>query len=357
MNLRNIWILIRKEFRQGAGNYMFVVAFVVPIVLTLLIALVFGDLFADKPRLGIYDASGESSLAAELAQHDGIDVRHYDSDAALQAAVERGTVEIGLALSADFGGDLPTGSDSGFVGYRWGEASFDHLLQLETVIGKAFLDSAEIQLPATINAQQLGDGEAASWSERLLPLLIIMSVMFGGLLVPASSLIEEKIRHTLVALTTTPTTLLDVYLAKMIVGFLISLVMGVVIMVLNNAFGTQPLLLLLIIALGALFAAVCGIILGSFSKDMDTFLGIVKAIGLVLYAPGILELFPQIPAWIGRIFPTYYIMNPLLAVSQDGARLGDVADELAILCAFVGLLLFAFTRVLERQQQQLALAA
>ncbi len=110
------------------------------------------------------------------------------------------------------------------------------------------------------------------------------------------------------------------------------------------------------IALGGLMSSVLGVILGSVSRDMETFMGIIKVLGLVLYAPGLLELFPRIPAWIGRVFPTYYVMNPLLEISQNAAHFTDIALDLAISSvAFIAVLLFVLTRVIQQQQEKLAL--
>jgi ABC-2 type transport system permease protein len=124
----------------------------------------------------------------------------------------------------------------------------------------------------------------------------------------------------------------------------------------NNAFGHQPLLLVTVVAMGALMASSIGIIMGSVVNDMDALMGVIKAFGIVLFAPGILQMFPSLPEWIGRFFPTYYILNPLLAVSQNGAGLGDIAVDLAVLAGITGILILVLTRLLERQQKQLALA-
>ena len=57
--------------------------------------------------------------------------------------------------------------------------------------------------------------------------------------------------------------------------------------------------------------------------------------GIFLYAPAILYMFPEVPQWVARIFPTYYIIQPLIEVSQAGAGWPDIALEIFIL---VGLL-------------------
>lgn len=356
MSLRRIWILLVKELRQGAGNFFFIYSLVIPVALSLLVALVFGDLFAATPRLGIYDAGGESALAQVLLDHESIDTTLYESEAALQEAVERGAVEVGLSLPPGFEAALQGEGAIDFTAYRWGEAGVRNLLLLESAVGRAVVDALGVELPVSVNAEQLGSADTATWGQRLLPLILLMAIMLGGLLIPASSLIEEKQRRTLVALTTTPTSLLDVYAAKMLIGFLISALMGLVILLLNDALGNRPALLILVVTMGAVMSSALGIIMGSVVQNVDAMLGLLKALGVLLFAPGILELFPQVPQWVARIFPTYYMLNPLLEVSQRGATFGDIAVELAILAAMVGVLLLALTRVIERQQARLALA-
>ncbi len=359
MDIQRIWVLMGKEIRLGATNFMSIYVVVMPVILSLLVALVFGDLFAGTPRLGIHDAGGNESLVQAFLDHPSIKTSTYGTEAALEAAVGRGTVEVGLGLSDGFASALASGdTEANLTTYQWGEAGVRSLLLLESVVARTIVEGSGIgfdQLPVSINEMQLGKANTATWSQRLLPLILIMSIVLSGLFVPASSLVDEKQKGTLVALTSTPTSLLDVYLAKTLVGVILSGVMAVVILSLNSSFAGQLGLLFLVIALGGLMSSVLGVILGSVSRDMETFMGIIKVLGLVLYAPGILQIFPQVPEWIGRVFPTYYVMNPLLEVSQNAAHFADIALDLAILVAFIAVLLFILTRVIQQQQEKLAL--
>ncbi len=359
MDIQRILTLLGKEVRLGATNFMSIYVLVMPAVLSLLIALVFGDLFAQTPRLGIYDASGSQQVIQSLLDHPSINTTLYNSEDALKRAVERGAEEVGLSLPASFAGALQSDSaEIDFIAYRWGEAGVRNLLLLESAIGRAMTEavgSGIDQLPVSVNAQQLGSANNLTWSQRLLPLLLIMSIVLGGLFIPATSLIEERQKHTLIAITTTPTTLLDVYLSKTLMGFILSAIMAVIILLLNGALAGHIALLILVIALGGLMSSVFGIILGSVSKDMDTFMGIIKAAGILLYAPGILKIFPQVPEWIGRIFPTYYLMNPLLEVTQNGAGFADILIDIVVMVVLVVALLFLLNSVIGRQQQKLAL--
>ena len=239
--------------------------------------------------------------------------------------------------------------------YTWGEIGVRSAILLDSVVARALVDGTGVELPAQVHPIQLGAANTATWAQRLLPLLLVMAVVLGGLFIPASSLVEEKEKGTRIALTTSPTSLLDVYLSKTLLGLLTGAAMALIILALNRAISGQIGLLLTVIALGALMNAVIGSIMGSLSKDMDSFLAMIKAFGLVLYAPGILQIFPQVPEWISRLFPTFYIVNPVLEISQNGAGFADIALELGILVAIVGGLLFVLARIVQRQRKQLLL--
>lgn len=358
MDIQRIFTLLRKEIRTGATNFMSIYVLVMPVVLSLLVSLVFGDLFAQTPRFGIYDAGNSERFVSHFTEHESINTVIFNSEAALEAAVERGRVEMGMSIPVGFDEALAdeTAQISDLNTYIWGEGSQRSLLMLDAVVSRAIIDGTEVEFPVQVASNQLGSANTATWAQRLLPLLLLMAIVLSGIFIPASSLIDEKVKKTLVALTTTPATLFEVYLSKTLLGFLLSGIMATLILVLNRAFSGNIALLLFVIGLSGLLSSAIGIIMGSFSKDMDSFMGLIKAIGILLYAPGILELFPNIPAWISRIFPTFYIMNPLLEITQNGAGFGDIATEVAILAALVGLALFGVSRMMERQQQELALA-
>jgi hypothetical protein len=70
-------------------------------------------------------------------------------------------------------------------------------------------------------------------------------------------------------------------------------------------------------------------------------LATLKSGGIILFAPAIIEIFPQFPQWIAHLFPTFCVLDPVLQVSQKGAGLGDIGGELAVLLAIIAALLSA----------------
>ncbi len=55
-------------------------------------------------------------------------------------------------------------------------------------------------------------------------------------------------------------------------------------------------------------------------------------------------MFPEIPQWIARIFPTYYLIQPVIEITQEGGGLASVAPELAVLVILTAVLLALIAR-------------
>lgn len=347
MSLKRVRILLGKEFLHGPKNYIFIFSVVAPIVISLFFSLIFGTLFSEKPKLGVVD-EGSSQLVPMTQELDSLVTKEYATVSEMKQAVESGAVDIGIVLPPGFDSSVMQGERVEITAYVWGES----LAKNRTIIGVTIADLVREltgqEAPIEMEAITLGDGEIIPWNDRLLPFVVLMAVFLGGLMLPATSVVNEKEKKTLEALVITPTTIGDVFLSKGILGFILSLFMGILILVLNQAFGTEPLLLTLVLALGAIMAVKLGMILGAFVKDFTTLFAVWKFGGILLFAPVFVYLFPQIPEWIGRIFPTYYLIQPIVEISQRGGGWPDIATNVFILVGLdlilIGVVMFALRR-------------
>jgi ABC-2 type transport system permease protein len=351
MSPRRVGVLFGKEVLHGPKNFIFIFALVVPVVLSLVMSLLFGTLFSGKPRLGIAD-EGNSQLPRLAAGLDSLILKQYATAAELRQAVERGAVDLGIALPPGFDDQLKEGKTAQMAAYVWGQS----LLKNRAVLGTTFVvlvrEIAGQEAPVEIVPVTLGDAESAPWEERLLPLVVLMAVVLGGSMVPATSLVNEKQKRTLGAVVVTPTSLSDVFVAKALVGAILGLLTGALTLAINRAWGGQPLLLLLVLALGAVVAAIFGVLLGALVKDVNSLFATLKAIGILLYAPAFLYLFPEIPEWIGRIFPTYYLIAPVVEITQRGATWADVGWQILVLVVLIVTLMGATAFVAGKMRLQ-----
>ena len=350
MSLKRVGILLGKELLQGSKGFIFVYAIIAPVLISLVVSLIFGTLFTDKPKLGIAD-EGDSQLVAMTEQLTSVITREYGNVSEIRQAVENGAVDVGIVLPADFDSAVIQGEETELTVYVWGESLAKDRYIATVAITSMLRELTGQEAPVEIESITLGDEVSIPWNDRLLPLIVLMAVFIGGLFLPATSVINEKEKKTLEALVITPTTIGDVFIAKGLLGMILSLLMGVVILIMNQAFGAQPLLLVLVLALGAIMAAEIGLLCGAFLKNITALFAVWKTGGILLFGPAIVYMFPNIPQWIGRIFPTYYILQPIIDISQQGGGWSDIATNVFILVGLDLILIGVVTYVLRRTTQ------
>ncbi|MFH1560656.1 MAG: ABC transporter permease [Chloroflexota bacterium] len=350
MNPKRVGVLLSKEFLQGPKNFIFVYAIVAPILISLVVSLVFGNLFSEKPKLGIMD-EGSSQMVTRARGLDSVVIREYGTLAEITQATRSGAVDVGVVLPEDFDDSVTQGNLTEITAYIWGESLAKNRTILAATITDLARDLTGEEAPIEIESITLGDEVSIPWNDRLLPLIVLVAVVFGGTVSAATSVINEKEKKTLEALVVTSTSVGDIFVAKGLLGIILSLVMGVVILILNQAFGAEPTLLLLVLGLGSVMAAEFGLLFGVLMKDITAFFATIKLIGVLFYAPAIVYLFPEIPEWVARVFPTYYLIQPIVEISQRGGTWPDIATNVFILIGLDLLLVGVVMLTLRRTRQ------
>lgn len=353
MSIRNVWVLLAKDLIQGPKSFIFVWILVAPVIMSLVVSLVFGTLFSETPKLAIVD-EGSSRVTDNALRLSSVKTTQYENIAQMVDAVERGAEDVGVVLPVGFDGAVTNGEQAEVSVYTWGQSLAKNRLVIRSTVLALARDAAGQQAPIDIEAVTIGDKESIPWADRLLPFLVMYAVIVAGSVLTGTAIVAEKEQNTMVALVTTPTTINDVFASKGLLGAILGLLMGIIMLVLNQAFGAQPLLLIGVLALGAVMAAEVGLILGAVTKDVTTLFAVYKSIGILLFAPAIVYMFPQVPQWIGKMFPTYYLVQPVFEVSQHGAEWGDIATNVSIL-AGIDVLLIAVVALIVRRTPQYAI--
>jgi len=329
VSLRRAFEILRKDLSMGPRSPIFLYALVFPVVATVLIQVVFGSLFDPAPRLGIVD-EGESQVTQAALALGGVEVALLDSVMDLRQQVEFNDLDAGLVLQKGFDDALLAGDRPDLKFFVGGESLASNRLILAITTVDLIRGVAGEPSPVEVAVNVIGDGTSLPVSERLIPLLVLFAMLIAGLLVPAAALVEEKEKGTLSALFVTPTQTADVLVAKGTLGFLMAIGTGIVTLALNQAFGDNPLALVLILAVAALMALEIGLIVGAGVRDTNALFTVIKTGNIVLYAPVIFYIWPDLPQWVPKIFPTYYFLNPLFEVAVKGTDPGEVWSDLAI---------------------------
>ena len=73
-----------------------------------------------------------------------------------------------------------------------------------------------------------------------------------------------------------------------------------------------------------------GLLLGVYANNATTLFTLIKSLGIFLFVPVIFYLFPDWPQWIDKIFPLYWVIEPVWSVSVMGEPIRGVWFELMI---------------------------
>ena len=351
MSIRRISVLLNKELRYGFKSYFFIFAIVAPLIFTLFVNLLFGSLFSGKPKLGVIN-QGHSQIVESLKNMESINLREYSSERELKDAVETGARDVGVVLEENFDSMIKKGELTKLTVYVWGES----LLKNRAIVSSALLyqirDVSGKKAPVDITPVSLGDANSIPLKDRFLPLIVLMALFISGFAIPSSSLVDEKQKRTIGAVMSTPATQGDIFISKGLLGIMISIIMGILILILNHAFNAQFFLIILILFLAAIMASCLGLIVGAFIKDTASLYSVIKGLGLIIYGPGIIKIFPQIPEWVGKLFPTYYVMNPIMEITREGGSWSTVNLDVFILIGIIAVFVAIVGVIANKTRQQ-----
>ena len=101
MSLKRIWSILRKDLKLGPRHPFFLLAVIMPVVLTFIFQVAFGSLFEPRPRLGIVDQA-QSEITSSVRQMEGIELTLLDDVETLKKQVEENDLDAGVVLPAGF---------------------------------------------------------------------------------------------------------------------------------------------------------------------------------------------------------------------------------------------------------------
>jgi ABC-2 type transport system permease protein len=348
MSLQRVWSLFRKDFALGPRKPFFLFAVVMPVALTLIFQVAFGSLFEPKPRLGIVDEGG-SEITAAVRRMEGVTLALLDDTGELKRRVQNNDLDAGLVLPPGFDAAVRAGQRPKLEFYIGGESLASNRIILSVTAIDLIRGVAGLEAPVTVETVRFGEA-GLPVAIRLVPLIVFYALVLAGVWITGSSLVEEKEKSTLAALLVTPARLNEVYASKWLLGFVFASFMAAATLFLNRAFGPRPLDVLAVILVAAALNAMLGLLVGVLSKSSTTLFTLIKGAGIFLFAPVIFYLFPDWPQWIARIFPLYWIIEPIWQVSVMGEPLARVWFELAVAVAITAALVPAIMLVERRMK-------
>jgi ABC-2 type transport system permease protein len=353
MNVRIIARILRKDLAIGPRNPIMLFVIILPIIMTFVLQMVFGDLFIQNPKLALLD-EGSSQISTLLEERVGIDVVYATSVSSLKQMLVDNDANAGLVLQPGFDLALQNGDQPLMEYYIGGESyAVDRLVLTLTALD--LIREVQGNSPAiAVEVIDYGSGDSIPMSTRLVPLVVLFAFIMAGLFVPASSVVDEREKRTVIAVLSSPAKIGEFLSAKALLGMILSFLMAIVILILNKAFMQHQLVLVLVLFISSFFWALVGLLIGLLSANSQTLFAIVKGSGVFLVGPAVFYLFPEWPQWIARVVPTFWAIDPLWQVLANQAPLRDILGPLAVVVGMIFALIFLVRFLANRMLMKLA---
>jgi len=355
MNSRVVAAIARKDIVDAVRNRYLLVALLTPLFVAILFRVLLPGLSSlSNMTIVVHDPAG-SQLISELQTSPQIKLIKSGSAEGVANEVESSKAVGGLVLPSTFDADVAAGKRPELKVYVNNktsdiqQAAFRQFMQ-QKVLGLVKPPPAQLVWIEVAKEEGAQPKVVFNLEQMLLPLLLLITFGMSGALVVPLLVVEEKEKHTLDFLLTSPATLSEIVTGKAVTGVVYSLLIAGVLLALNHQrIGNWPLTLLTLFV-GLLFVVAIGLLMGSLFQNtmqVNTWASLVL---MVLMAPS----FPvpglsTVLETALRFIPTYYFVEAL-RLSLAGTMSGRLWGHLAVVLGCTVIALLGATWGLRRQQ-------
>jgi ABC-2 type transport system permease protein len=361
----------KKEFRQLLRDRRsLVLILVMPILLTVLFgkALETGELRNIPSAILNLDGSPESNvIATALSTYDELQIRReLISMEEAQALLARGKIKAAIVIPKGFmrqiesGGEaqlqlLLDGTDNASAPIVEGVAKrviqrYNTERAIRGLWAKGVKPAQSLRLIQPVYVQtEIRYNPGLQFLSYVMPGVIGLTLQLLTVMLMAISITRERERGTLDQLMASPIRRAELILGKVLPYFGISLVNVVTILFVadrwfNVPAGENPTLLLALCCLFVLTSLATGLLISAVSRSQFQAVQIavfyVLPVFMLSGAFGHLEAIPAYIRPISYLFPLMYFSRSVRAVTLRAADFAQVSNDLAVLSAFVVVLLY-----------------
>lgn len=318
------------------------------------------DTVDETIQVGVHWTETDAAFDASFAADEGIEFVRFDTSEELENALGLGEeepdelLEVGVDFPADFLVHVTVGMSTSVRLYVDPGVPDEIRDALSTYVRESAFALTGHPIPVTPPDEEvivIGEdrvGDQVPLREKMRPLLVffmlIMEVFALGVL------IADEIRtRTVTAVLATPARVLEFLTAKGIVGTTVAFSEALLLLILLRAFGEQPLIVLLTLALGAVLVTGISLIVGASGRDFISLIFYSLMFIVPMVIPAIAVLFPgSVSLWI-KLLPTYGLVQALMGAGAYGDAWSDLLPYLMHLLLWCGVVAAAGLLVLRRK--------
>jgi len=294
VNLRRVGTLVAGNIRLGFRSPVILWILIIPFAIAFLLQVVFAALFDPEPRISVFD-QGNSELTIAFEDEEGVRFEPAGSREELIGLVESNNADLGLVIQDGFDEALKEGMKPELDLYFSGGSLVSNRIVIALLVLDRLREMEECDAPVDVVLKTEVDEDSLPVSRRLIPAIVILVLLIGGIFVPAFMLVEERERGTIRALLVTPVSMSDILISKAVLGCMMAVLMSIITLALNGALSVHLPALLASLITGTVICNVIGLIYGTLAPDAKSLYTLVKSLNILLAGPVLFYLFTDLP--------------------------------------------------------------
>jgi ABC-2 type transport system permease protein len=201
------------------------------------------------------------------------------------------------------------------------------------------MDFAGQDYPVHISLNTLPAGLQSRFN---IPIWVMFTVIFVGMMILPNTLTTEKEKKTLDAILVSPASVKDVIYGKSFFGLFLTIFISLVIIFINGGFVGNFLMVLFFIVLGSTAFTGIGLLIASYSDNYSSASLLSTICMAPLILPALLADLSNEIRYISYLVPSTYMFNGIKDAMLNNSGISDLYPELGVLFMF-NILIYALT--------------
>ena len=345
MNLNVVLAIFRKDLISSVKSKNLLIILLTPVFLSLLFNSTISLADNTLVPIAVYDEGSSADFIGYLSSRDNYDVTIADSVDKSKELLYNQKVAAIVLVPKGFSADIKNGlTPSLNIIVNPYEARSAVFLQTYKDI---IMNFAGQKYPVNITLNTLpGDLQ----SRFNIPIWIMFTVIFVGMMVLPNTLTTEKEKKTLDAILVSPASEKDVIYGKSFFGLFLTILLSLVIIIINGGFIGNFISVTVFIILGSAVFTGLGLLIASYADNYSS----ASLLSTVCMAPLILlallaDLSREI-GYISYLVPSTYVFYGIKNAMLNNSGISDLYPEVGTLIIFNVLVYLLTFRVLKRKK-------
>lgn len=304
---------IKKEIKLGWRSYYFLLIVGIALLYFAFLTFVIPEDMAISPDLYYLNelGTGETDMIFRAGEAENPKLHIVTSREELESGMKKNFNSIGLVAK---GGIESPEIEMVFQGHESKEVR--SLLKL-SLLERFNVLTGDIPI-INLSLDKGEDTEKIPTNKWMLPVFILTEAVMMGMIFVFAMIFIDKSQGTMKSFAVTPGKLWEYLAAKAIFLIILGTIFCLILPPLIVGFSFNYLELILVAAVGSLFATSVALIVAGFYNNISESLYALMGINLIFFLPVISYVIPTFSPWYVRILPTYTILFSLRDIIFPG---------------------------------------